>query len=98
MTLVGHSRHARFVIEDVGEGTARDVGLQREPEEGRTCPLVRSDHDEKLPIPVLRSGGRVELSAALSQGMGVELDTRRRWREVGGKIQEPQERISRTQA
>lgn len=98
MPLVAHSRHARFVIENLGEGAAHDVGLQREPEEGKTCPLVRSDYDKQLPIPVLRGGGRVELIAALCQGTGVVFDISRRWREEGGKIQERQERISRTQA
>jgi hypothetical protein len=56
------------------------------------------DYDKKLPIPVLRDGGRVELIAALSQGTGVVFEASWRWHEDGGKVQQRQERISPTKA
>ena len=59
--------------------------------------MMLDDYDKKLPIPVLRGDGRVELIAALSQGTGVVFEASWRWREEGGKDQERQERISPTQ-
>ena len=42
-----------------------DVVLEIAPPEGMESPLM-SDSEEKLPIPVLRAGSRVELIAAVS--------------------------------
>lgn len=94
VTLEDSGRPARFVIENLGPGTARDVHLVVEPREGSLSPLVQGDYDEKLPIEVLRAGGRVELIAALTQGTGYVFTAKWRWRDEDGELQDRHEKVA----
>jgi hypothetical protein len=83
----------RFVVQNVGEGTARDVTLEIVPPEGKISPLPR-DSEDKLPISVLRTGDRVELIALISGDSGTRFTARWRWRDEGGGGQERDEEVS----
>jgi hypothetical protein len=92
--LVGPSRSARFVIVNVGEGTAQNVQFEIELEGRQESPLVKGDYDEKLPIETLRPGDRVELLAALTFGSGSVFRAKWRWRDGDGELRERAERVS----
>ena len=92
VALIGGGGRAHLVVQNIGEGTARDVALEFIPPEGKESPLM-SDSKEKLPIPMLRAGGRVELIAAISGDTGDWFTAKWRWRDYGGDVQEREERV-----
>lgn len=94
VSLVGTGRDARFVISNVGEGTAHDVVFDIQQEENQGSPLVQGDYDKKLPIVVLRAGDRVELLAALTFGTGVVFNGRWQWCDEDGSPQHRAEKVS----
>ena len=61
VTLERSGREAKFVITNVGQGTAFDINFSVEPKEEKEPPLVENDYAEKIPVEVLRSGDQ-ELS------------------------------------
>lgn len=91
--LIGPVGHERFIVENWGDGVARDVHFEIEPENGKASPLVSNDCEEKLPIEVLRSGARVELLTALAMGMGTTFRAKWWWRDENGAVQERREKV-----
>lgn len=87
-------RTERFVIENLGPAIARDVHLEVDASRGKGSPLVDGDHDEKLPIDILRPGAHVELIAALCDDTGTTVRVKWRWREEDGRIVERNEKVS----
>lgn len=92
--LEDSGRPAHFVIENLGQGTARDVHLTVEPREGSPGPLVQGDYDEKLPIEILRAGSRVDLIAALTLGTGYVFTVKWQWHDEDGELQERHEKVA----
>jgi hypothetical protein len=86
VTLAGPPQHERFVIENVGQGTAYDVNLDLTPPEGAKSPLA-GDYHFKMPIETLRGGDGVELTAKISTDTGVMFDAKWRWRAEDGRTE-----------
>lgn len=69
-----------FVVANRGTGDAREACFEIITE--RPSPLVEGDYDEKIPIPVLRPGDRVQVLAAVAKDTGTAFDVRWQWLEV----------------
>ena len=57
-------------------------------------PLVKGDYDEKIPVPVLRPGDRVQVLAAVAKDTGTAFDVRWQWLEVDGTLKKRSGRIA----
>lgn len=92
--LRGPARQARFIIENLGPGVARDVHFEIVAQDGKESPLIANDCMEKLPVQFLRPSARVELLAALTFVTGTTFRARWWWHEEDGRVEERTEKIA----
>lgn len=73
----------RIVVQNVGQSTAYDVGLEVEPPEGRASPLA-NDFDDVFPMNSLPPAQSVSVLAVLTFDTGTSFTCTARWKNEDG--------------
>ncbi len=69
----------KFFLTNISEQPARNVSFKLHLQEGTSTPLIESELEEKLPIPVLEPGNSVSFFAALSSGTAFAYNVEISW-------------------
>ena len=78
----------RFVVQNVGEGVAREVDVTIEPVNGKNSPVIAGEHEKKFPLSKLEPGESESLVAIITPGTGLYFRARVRWQDPDGSTVE----------
>jgi hypothetical protein len=78
----------RFVIENVGSVSARDVRITFEPKSGRNSPVVGAEVERKFPLAELAPGQIESLLAIVTTGTGIRFRIGLSWSNPDGSRDE----------
>jgi hypothetical protein len=92
--LRGPASHAKFLIQNWGQGAARNVNVSAVSKANGTSPFLRGDYDQKLPIPELLPGDAVPLLAAITMGSGTTFNVETTWTNPNGQEIKRQQQVS----
>lgn len=92
--LRGTSRDTKFLIQNWGQGPARNVNVTALSKVGGMSPFLHGDYDQKLPIPELLPGDVVSLLAAITLGMGPTFNVVTTWQDPDGSERKREHQVS----
>jgi len=75
----------KFYLTNIGEHDARNVDLNLILDKPSDNPIIKSEYEQKLPVPVLSPGSSVSLIAALHLGSPTAYNAVVKWVNPSGK-------------
>jgi len=86
--LAGAGSNRRFVIQNVGGSTARDVRFEVRAEQGKNSPVMSSEVDQLFPVDQLPPEESRSVSATVTTGTGLHFLATVSWQDDKGTRQQ----------